>query len=145
MPQEDVAMGLPDADRLGCLRTSKSCLDRSAAGRMVNAPTGFELDATTTARGGDAVLVFVRNRAELTQHRKIVVEHASQDRLTWVAYPKAGQLLDTGLNRDVLWELLERTGIRPVRQVALDDTWSAMRFRPRRQTGIRPGRAGPGP
>lgn len=34
MPQEDVAMGLPDADRLGCLRTSKSCLDRSAAGRM---------------------------------------------------------------------------------------------------------------
>ena len=86
------------------------------------------------------MLAFVRNRAELTQHRKIVVEHASQDRLTWVAYPKAGQL-DTDLNRDVLWELLEGTGIRPVRQVALDDTWSAMRFRPRRQTGILP--AGP--
>lgn len=97
--------------------------------RLVNAPTGFELDATTTARGGDAVLVFVRNREELRVHQEVVVEHALQDLLTWVAYPKAGQL-DTDLNRDVLWELLEGTGIRPVRQVALDDTWSAMRFRP---------------
>ena len=97
--------------------------------RLVNAPTGFELDATTTARGGEAVLVFVRNRGQLTEHQEIVVEHASQDLLTWVAYPKAGQL-DTDLNRDVLWGLLEGTGIRPVRQVALDDTWSAMRFRP---------------
>ena len=49
--------------------------------------------------------------------------------LTWIAYPKAGQL-ETDLNRDILWELLDGKGVRPVRQVALDDTWSALRFRP---------------
>ena len=47
----------------------------------------------------------------------------------WIAYPKAGKL-DTDLNRDVLWKLLDGNGIRPVRQIAIDDTWSAMRFRP---------------
>src|SRR5580700_2276887 len=45
------------------------------------------------------------------------------------AYPKAGQL-GTDLNRDRLAAALEGQGIRPVRQVALDDVWSALRFRP---------------
>jgi hypothetical protein len=97
--------------------------------RVVNAPTGLALDVPTTARGGDALLVFVRNRAELAKHQETAVRHALQDGLTWIAYPKAGQL-DTDLNRDVLWKLLGGTGIRPVRQVALDETWSALRFRP---------------
>jgi hypothetical protein len=51
------------------------------------------------------------------------------DRLAWIAYPKAGQL-DTDLNRDVLGKLLEEEGVRPVRQIALDEVWSALRFRP---------------
>ena len=46
----------------------------------------------------------------------------------WVAYPKAGKL-DTDLNRDTLWPLLEKKGVEGVRLVALDDTWSAMMFR----------------
>jgi hypothetical protein len=43
-------------------------------------------------------------------------------------YPKARQL-GTDLNRDSLWELLVGDGIRPVRQIAIDDTWFALRFR----------------
>lgn len=38
--------------------------------------------------------------------------------------------LGTDLNRDVVWELLGDRGIRPVRQVSIDDVWSALRFRP---------------
>ena len=34
------------------------------------------------------------------------------------------------LNRDVLAELVKARGVQPVRQVALDDTWSALRLRP---------------
>lgn len=40
---------------------------------------------------------------------------------------KPGQ--PTDLNRDILWNLVEPAGWRPVRMVALDETWSAMRFR----------------
>ena len=54
---------------------------------------------------------------------------AARDALTWVAYPKAGKL-GTDLNRDVLAELVKREDVRPVRQVALDDVWSALRLRP---------------
>ena len=58
-----------------------------------------------------------------------LVANASADRLTWVAFPKAGQL-DTDLNRDRVAEALIAAGIRPVRNVSIDDVWSALRFRP---------------
>jgi len=75
------------------------------------------------------VLVFVVDRSALDQHRSRIVAAASEDRLTWVAYPKAGQL-GTDLNRDSLAADLGENRIRPVRQIAIDDVWSALRFRP---------------
>ena len=108
---------------------SKLQLKEGESVRFVNAPRGLDLGVNNASRGGDAVLVFVRNRAELEEFANVALDHAAEDRLTWIAYPKAGQL-GTDLNRDILWKLLEGRGVRPVRQVALDDTWSALRFRP---------------
>ena len=51
------------------------------------------------------------------------------DAILWVAYPKGGQL-GTDLTRDVLAELVKAHGVQPVRQVSLDDVWSALRLRP---------------
>jgi hypothetical protein len=73
----------------------------------------------------------VKTLADLTARGGLVVEAAKADRLTWVAYPKAGQL-GTDLNRDIIWRHLLTQGIQGVRQVAIDDVWSAMRFRPGR-------------
>lgn len=78
----------------------------------------------------DAVLLFVRRRADLADAEPLLAA-AREDRLAWVAYPKAGRL-GTDLNRDRLADALTALGLRPVRQVALDDTWSALRFRPAR-------------
>jgi hypothetical protein len=55
--------------------------------------------------------------------------HTTRDGLAWIAYPKAGQL-GTDLNRDILWKHLLASGVQGVRQIALDETWSALRFRP---------------
>jgi hypothetical protein len=97
--------------------------------RVVNLPGGVELDVeTSAAEAADAVLVFAKNKAELEQHAEPAVEAARADRLSWIAYPKAGKL-GTDLNRDILAHLLDDNGVRPVRQVAIDDTWSALRFR----------------
>jgi hypothetical protein len=96
--------------------------------KLVNGPKGFELDAPKSS-SGDAVLVFAKNAAELAKFAEPALAAAREDRLSWIAYPKAGQL-DTDLNRDVLWKLLDGKGVRPVRQVALDEVWSALRFRP---------------
>jgi hypothetical protein len=97
---------------------------------VVNLPRDVELDVqTATGEPSDAILVFVRDRGDLEQYTEPAMEAARADRLSWIAYPKAGKL-GTDLNRDILWRLLDGTGIRPVRQVAIDDVWSALRFRP---------------
>jgi hypothetical protein len=104
--------------------------DQSVA--VLHQPGDVELDLTEAGvdpRSADAMILFVTNRQELDERVAPFVDAAGRDALAWLAYPKAGQL-DTDLNRDSLWELLGTRGIRPVRQVAIDDTWSALRFRP---------------
>jgi hypothetical protein len=44
----------------------------------------------------------------------------------WIAYPKGNR---ADINRDSLWPILSAYGMRPISQVAIDDTWSALRFR----------------
>ncbi|MFE0103444.1 hypothetical protein [Streptomyces sp. NPDC059009] len=78
----------------------------------------------------DVVLAFVTTSADLAgTHAEAALAAARRDALAWVAYPKGGQL-GTDLNRDSLAAALIERGVRPVRQIAVDDTWSALRFRP---------------
>ena len=102
--------------------------------RVVGKPAGVDLAdvAVSASAAADAVIVFARTLAEVNAKCGPVVAAGKADRIAWVAYPKAGKL-DTDLNRDILWRHLLRKGVQAVRQVALDDTWSAMRFRPARQ------------
>jgi hypothetical protein len=99
--------------------------------RVVGKPAGLDLDdvATTTSAQAEGVLVFVKTLADVDARCAPAVDAAKKDRIAWIAYPKAGQL-GTDLNRDVLWKRLLELDIQGVRQVAIDDVWSAMRFRP---------------
>ncbi len=38
--------------------------------------------------------------------------------------------IETNVNRDTGWDVMADAGWRPVTQIAIDDTWSALRFRP---------------
>ncbi|HET6612250.1 MAG TPA: hypothetical protein VFG83_09685 [Kofleriaceae bacterium] len=56
--------------------------------RLVNAPTDFSLDASTTrSASADAVLAFAKNKAELDTHATPTLDAAREDRLSWIAYP----------------------------------------------------------
>jgi hypothetical protein len=105
---------------------------------VVNRPPDVELDVgeveptagVEAARAAEAVIAFVRSTADLEgAQMESVLAAGRRDALVWVAYPKAGRL-GTDLNRDILASLLEERGVRPVRQIAIGDTWSALRFRP---------------
>jgi len=81
------------------------------------------------------ILAFAYSLEEAKQLFYQAVSALSQEGLVWIAYPKGPSGLVTDINRDRLWKALEFSGWRPVRQIAIDDNWSAMRFRPVDQVG----------
>jgi hypothetical protein len=98
--------------------------DPSHAGLIEPLPDGVRsVDAPGAAA---TALVFAADaaslRATLGAHRAELGGAAA----FWVAYPKANR---TDINRDSLWPILSEFGMRPVSQVALDEVWSALRFR----------------
>jgi hypothetical protein len=97
---------------------------------LVNAPAGVATELPIAPPPeADGVLAFVVTAADLDA-AGAAVDAALSDRLAWIAYPKAGGL-GTDLNRDRLAALMGDRGAQPVRQVAIDDVWSALRFRPK--------------
>ena len=83
----------------------------------------------------DFVHLFVKNSSELKDLLPAAMEASEYDGLFWISYPKQSSKVETDLNRDVLWELMMETDLRPVTQVAVDPTWSALRFRPAERVG----------
>jgi hypothetical protein len=116
---------------------SKLQLKPGQAVRVLSAPDGMDLGVPVAGGSDDrpsdapapATIVFVTTFADAEERVAPAVDAALADELAWVAYPKAGKL-GTDLNRDSLAALMTARGVRPVRQVAIDDTWSALRFRP---------------
>jgi hypothetical protein len=106
---------------------------------VVNAPEGYAAALEPLPDGArlqpgtgeaDVVQVFVRDSDELERIGRPAARAVRPGGLLWVCYPKGGRKAGTDLSRDVLWELMGRDGLTGVTLVAIDGTWSAMRFRP---------------
>ena len=114
--------------------SSKLQLKPGQSVAVLNPPPGVTLPdvvAAADAADADAVIAFVVRRDDLGSAAQAVAA-ARADRLAWIGYPKGGQL-GTDLNRDLLVAALAGQGVQPVRQVSIDGTWSALRFRPAKQ------------
>ncbi len=76
------------------------------------------------------VLAFVRTSAELAEWAPKVGTALGDDGVLWIAYPKkSSKRYRSDLSRDDSWQPLGDLGMEPVRQVAIDADWSALRFR----------------
>jgi hypothetical protein len=96
---------------------------------LIDCPIRLQLAAQQAeVHTADAVLLFAANEAALRQKLSDIRVAAQDNKLVWVAYPKAKQL-NTDLNRDSLRALVNDNSLDPVRQVALDETWSALRLK----------------
>lgn len=76
------------------------------------------------------VLLFVHSQAELRTHLPRALAALDDDPVFWIAYPKKSSPLASDINRDTGWEPVFEAGYGPVSQVAIDTTFSALRFRP---------------
>lgn len=108
---------------------------------VLNAPESFApelsaLDGVTVIRDLEQVealsflLAFVTKQNEVDTIARAVAAKAVGDAVIWFAYPKGSSKRYTcEFNRDTGWALLGELGFEPVRQVAIDEDWSALRFR----------------
>jgi hypothetical protein len=108
---------------------------------VFNAPASFEpelarLDGVKVLRnpkkssGVQFALAFATQQAELDRLSKILAAGAEGDALLWFAYPKgASKRYTCDFNRDTGWQVIRKAGFESVRQVAIDEDWSALRFR----------------
>lgn len=75
-------------------------------------------------------LAFVTKQDELNMLAKSIAGKTEGDATVWFAYPKASsKKYKCEFNRDTGWEVLGQLGFEAVRQVAIDEDWSALRFR----------------
>jgi hypothetical protein len=96
---------------------------------QVPEPIGPELSAVREGTDATFFLAFVRNRAELAKAaEEVAVKYRAGGHL-WIAYPKKGGSLASDLDRDHGWERIAGLGLLAVTQVAVDEDWSALRFR----------------
>lgn len=87
-------------------------------------------DLSEYREGG--VLLFVENSENLNNSvDKFLSDPAADNH--WVAFPKKNSKIPTDLGRDNGWESLTDRGWLPVRQISINDNWSALRFRMKTQ------------
>jgi hypothetical protein len=97
-------------------------------------PEGFELSEQPEGKY-DFVHLFVTDSAEFDALISAATDAVEYDGLFWLSYPKKSSQVKTDLSRDVVWQMMADTGLRPVTQVSIDATWSALRFRPTDMVG----------
>lgn len=75
-------------------------------------------------------LGFVTKQKDVDDLTRLVASLLKEAGLLWFAYPKGTSKKYTcEFNRDTGWKVLGERGFEPVRMVAIDEDWTALRFR----------------
>ena len=108
---------------------------------VVNAPQSFESElaalrgvtvrsSVKDVRQVEFSLAFVIKQSEVDALGKSIAQKAEGDAVFWFAYPKgSSKKYKCEFNRDTGWDTIGKLGLEPVRMVAIDEDWSALRFR----------------
>ncbi|RVU24131.1 hypothetical protein EOJ36_09395 [Sandaracinomonas limnophila] len=80
-------------------------------------------------------LVFLSSKSDFISFLEEDLSQIEFDSVLWFAYPKGTSKIKTDINRDILRVTGEEFGITTVTAISIDETWSALRFRPIAQVG----------
>jgi len=88
-----------------------------------------------TLKKSKNTLVFINDNKEYLDFLKKELKYIEPDSVLWFAYPKGTSKIKTDVNRDTIRETGEVYGITTVTAISINDTWSALRFRPIERVG----------
>ncbi len=108
----------------------------------INAPASFdaELKAMESeapiiknlkkVKETDFALCFATTQKEIDSFIQEAANKLSGDAVLWFCYPKmSSKKYQCDFNRDTGWAVVAQYNFEPVRMVAIDEDWSALRFR----------------
>jgi hypothetical protein len=109
---------------------------------VLNSPKSFEgeLDAVSeftqivrdeaNVSAIDFIIIFVMSKKQIADYIAGMYPKLAGDVILWLCYPKGtSKKFTCDFNRDTGWEVLRSYDMESVRQVAIDEDWSALRFR----------------
>jgi|694.fasta_scaffold76964_4 hypothetical protein len=109
---------------------------------VVNAQTSFDMELTDIAKfteitkaikkvkAIDFAIIFVLKQEQIDNAIDLIFPKLNGDAVLWFCYPKGtSKKYKCDFNRDTGWETLGNYNLEGVRQVAIDEDWSALRFR----------------
>lgn len=112
---------------------------------VLDAPTSFEVELTALQTADPDVkvlrrvpanasiafaLAFATTQLAVDKATAALTARADDDAILWMVYPKgSSKRYRCDFNRDTGWAALGAAGFEPVRMVAIDEDWSALRFR----------------
>ena len=78
----------------------------------------------------DFIIAFGKTFEEVNELTRSIGPRLGEDAVFWFCYPKQSSKKYTcEFNRDTGWAVMAEFDLEPVRQVAIDADWSALRFR----------------
>jgi hypothetical protein len=108
---------------------------------LINAPDSFEAELKQLRgvkilrdpgkpKAVKFALAFAVTQADLDRASKLLAAASDGDAVFWFAYPKgSSKRYVCEFNRDTGWGVIRAAGFDSVRMVAIDEDWSALRFR----------------
>ena len=79
----------------------------------------------------DSVQLFVKNSTELKQALISVSNVLKPDTVFWIIYPKKSSGMESDLEMMKSWDEPAKYGLTIVAAAAINETWTALRFRPK--------------
>lgn len=88
-------------------------------------------DIKTSAIGKfQFIIVFAESLSQINKLIPIAVGSLESSGILWSAYPKkSSKKYKSDISRDCGWELFSKSNFEPVRQISINEDWTALRFK----------------
>jgi hypothetical protein len=86
--------------------------------------------AAASPAGAGFLLIFATTQAEAEERLIALKPLVGEKTVAWIAYPKGAKAAGRDVSRDTIWRFAQTIGLTLVANVAIDETWSALRIKP---------------